>query len=260
MEKLTNELLKSNINLLKKRVEELGIKNLESPYQLIEYARKILNDNRQLTQKIESVNKKVNNLGFNKSLLANIASDGGVKKPDSNIEDTNSRLKSLDSLLRKIDLKYARLGGLEIKQITNGGIVHLIRSESMSNGVSSVKSVDSARSADETLSATERVDEEGDDTDDQSGMMELDEELKSIDSIATKNPIKSLSSSIRVKQSGSPSKAMTPPSGTMSPIKMEKYEQLHMNGNKALNGWRSFKIPKQQKQQTEDSDKCSLVS
>lgn len=222
VERLTNELLRNNVGLLKKRVEELGIRHLESPYQLIEYARKILTENRQLTQKIDSVQKKVNNLSFNKNMLANIASasDSGNGK-QSFMEDTNSRLKSLDSLLRKIDLKYARLGGLEIKKIANG------KTQSIDNEL--VSSVESGRSADETLSATERMDDEDRDITD-----DLDEELKTLDSSISTKGLKSK------HQSGQKS--------SMSPSAKSMAEQLLNGGSNSLHGWRSFKIPKQNSQ------------
>lgn len=219
VERLTKELLRNNVGLLKKRVEELGIRHLESPYQLIEYARKILTDNRQLTQKIDSVQKKVNNLSFNKNMLANIASDSGNGK-QSFVEDTNSRLKSLDSLLRKIDLKYTRLGGLEIKKVVANG-----KTQSIDNEL--VNSVESGRSADETLSATERMenDDDRDITDD------LDEELKTLDSsVSTKSP---------------KSKHQLGQKSSMSPSAKSMTVQLLNGGSNSLHGWRSFKIPKQ---------------
>lgn len=223
VERLTNELLKTNVGLLKKRVEELGIRHFESPYQLIEYARKILTDNRQLTQKIDSVQKKVNNLSFNKNMLANIASasDSGNAK-QSFMEDTNSRLKSLDSLLRKIDLKYARLGGVELKKLTNG--------KARSIGDDRVNSTESARSADETLSANDRMEND----DDRDTADDLDEELKTLDSSL------SAKASKNKHQSGQKS--------TMSPAKAIADQILNGGNSNSLHGWRSFKIPKQNSQ------------
>ncbi len=218
IEKLTSSLLKSNVDLLKRRVEELGIKNLDSPYQLIEYARKILADNKQLNKRIEIVQKKVNSLDLKQKQQCTAKVDA-----ECFLEKSNSRLQSLDKLLRTIDSKYSNLNSL--KKPTKLAIL---------------EEDSSARSDDGTLSATEKND------DDDQSMAELDEELGTIEA---KN-------GFDIVPKKKAAKFM------MSPVNnSEKYGQL-LNGNRALDGWRSFKIPKQQKSTTDEMDilKTCIVS
>lgn len=247
IEKLSSSLHKSNVELLRKRAEELGIKNLESPYQLIEYARKMLSDNKQLNKKIDIVQKKVNNLNFNKHKQV----VSGLSKNDSNdgfLEKTNSRLQNLDLLLKKIDSKYS----YAVSEIKHKNGFKSCYFESMNEF--SVKSVESARSADETLSATEKND------DDDQNMADLDEELKTLNTkYQEDNNVKSVTKKgLNSNKLNSP-KTATPPT-LMSPAG-DKYDQL-LNGNRNLDSWRSFKIPKQHKSISEEVDslKSSILS
>jgi len=231
IEKLTSSLLKSNVDLLKRRVEELGIKNLDSPYQLIEYARKILADNKQLNKRIEIVQKKVNSLDLKQKQQCTAKVDA-----ECFLEKSNSRLQSLDKLLRTIDSKYSNLNSSKeantvcLKKPTKLAIL---------------EEDSSARSDDGTLSATEKND------DDDQSMAELDEELRTIEA---KNGF-----DIVAKKKAT--KFMMSPKVMSSVNNSEKYGQL-LNGNRALDGWRSFKIPKQQKSTTNETDilKTCIVS
>lgn len=226
LEKLSNSLMKSNVELLKKRVEELGIKNLESPYQLIEYARSIITDNKLLNRKIEIVEKKVNGLNFKQkeSASANLKTDSS----EDLLEKTSSRLQNLDALLKKIDLKYRNLSSDFL------GAHFKIAPKTLEER--------SVKSDDGTLSATEKND------DDDQNMAELDEELKTIDSKCSGEDM--------MKTTKKLNKLMSPT--IMSPGGGDKYEQL-LNGNRSLDGWRSFKIPKQQKTSDETENlKVSL--
>jgi len=195
IEKLTSSLLKSNVDLLKRRV-----------------------DNKQLNKRIEIVQKKVNSLDLKQKQQCTAKVDA-----ECFLEKSNSRLQSLDKLLRTIDKKYSNLNSL--KKPTKLAIL---------------EEDSSARSDDGTLSATEKND------DDDQSMAELDEELGTIEA---KN-------GFDIVPKKKAAKFM------MSPVNnSEKYGQL-LNGNRALDGWRSFKIPKQQKSTTDETDilKTCIVS
>ena len=247
-------MLKTNIGLLKKRAEEvsahnfhssysifdlilkmhlnpikLGIKNLESPYQLIEYARNILTDNKQLNKKINSVQQKVNNLELKQKLSKK--SNNATDEELQGIAKSNSRLQSLDLLLRTIDSKYSLINGADKKfqsQYDKLSVNLDCNEKYLGNcdEMTQIKSVGSNRS-DETLTATERG---GDDDD---NMAELDDEINDI---------------IRINEALKLKKAVkqTSPKAVTSPIApSEKYDQF-LHNNRSLDGWRSFKIPKQQ--------------
>ncbi len=233
IEKLTTSLLKSNVELLKKRVEELGIKNLETPYQLIEYARKILADNKQLNKRIEIVQRKVNSLNLeqNQQFTAKIDAECFIEK-------SNSRLQSLEKLLKTIDTKYSNL--------SNQNGVNKSSCQKLKRPVKVIVTADelsSARSDDGTMSATEKND------DDDQNLAQLDEELKTLDN---KNSFE------HVLKKKADRHVMLPK--VMSPVNnSEKYGQL-LNGNRALDGWRSFKIPKQQKSNTDEMNRSKIGS
>jgi hypothetical protein len=226
-EKLSTSLLKSNTDLLKKRAEELGIKNLESPAQLIEYARKMLTDNKQLNKKIDIVQKKVDDLNIKHKQPQQVNNNNN----NNFIEDSSSRLKNLDHLLKKIDSKYSHPSSSSKKKSKATSIQN---SEGMNNNEET-----SLDAMDETLSATEKND------DDEPNMAELDEEIKTIES---KNHTPKKQGSNNAMET-SYTKLLSPKlmsNSVVSSVQNNKYDQL-LNGDRNLDGWRSFKIPKQHK-------------
>lgn len=154
--------------------------------------------------------KKVNGLNFNSTASADLNAN---EDTIGSIEKSNDRLRNLDMLLRKIDSKYTCFN----------------KSKKSLNIASPVlEYTECGRSADDTLSATEKID------DDDQNLAELDEELTTLES----KPQKKINKSI-------PPKGFASPSG-------DKYDNI-LNGNRnSLNSWRSFKIPKQQKNLSDD--------
>jgi hypothetical protein len=80
--------LNSNINILKSKAADLGINNFNSPYDLIKFARDILNDHEYLIQKVKYLQQTLDNLEikFNKKLVdgtENLARDGFENKQAS---------------------------------------------------------------------------------------------------------------------------------------------------------------------------------
>ena len=147
------------------------------------------------------------------------------------IAKSNSRLHSLDLLLRTIDSKYSLLNGADKKfqsQYDKLSVNLDCNEKYLGNcdEMSQIKSVGSNRS-DETLTATERG------CDDDDNMAELDDEI---------NDIIRINEALKLKKAV---KQASPKAATSPIAPSEKYDQF-LHNNRSLDGWRSFKIPKQQ--------------
>lgn len=90
-------------------------------------------------------------------------------------------------------------------------------------------------------------------------MAEIDEELKTIDSNILNKPPKQYKRLVHNNKLALSPKIMTQPS-VMSPVQNDKYDQL-LSGNRGLDEWRSFKIPKQYKPADDvDNSKNIVIS
>lgn len=168
--------------------------------------------------------KKVNCLSF-KSITNETKSNG---ETIGSIEKSNDRLQNLDKLLRKIDSKYTCFNISSEKSKKSLNLTSPV-----------VEYSEYARSADDTLSATEKID------DDDQNLAELDEELTTLEPKIQK----------KINKITKPSKLFA------SPIQAsgDKYDNI-LNGNRnSLDSWRSFKIPKQQKNDDTQNSKHNNV-
>ncbi|RNA12112.1 histone-lysine N- H3 lysine-79 specific isoform X2 [Brachionus plicatilis] len=200
-EELENQkkaMIKNNISLLKQRAAELGIKNLKSPGDLIKCAKDILSQHKILEQKINSIldtvsNKKYQNplsTSDEKTILSQFLSNN-----ESSIETNEKIVLKLED-----DAKCAVPNPSDIKSV-------------------------SSNSADETMTATERAD---DDEEVLSNGREKETHQK-------ENDIQNGSSKLLPK----PSRPHSNPSLSSKSI-MDK-----MFHNDKTDSLKSFKIPKQ---------------
>lgn len=223
LEKQTNEILKQDIILLKKRAEELGIECLESPKQLMDYARKMLNTHFKLLEHINSIQKQINSLEIKQS-ECNGQSQLSTKA--TLLNTSNTRLRNTFDSLEKFSNYFNLNQKLDLQNLIRTTTEECL-STPCQNGV---RSVESAKSTDETLTATERGDDDLVDDED----YEYDEDAH------------------KKSNNKQKSKTVQPPPR----IKYEKYlDQEATNQN-----WRNFKIPKktqQQQQQTGNDDGSS---
>nr|QDF21436.1 histone-lysine N-methyltransferase, H3 lysine-79 specific-like protein [Brachionus koreanus] len=126
-------MIKNNIVLLKQRASELGIKDLQSPNDLIQYAKDILSQHRVLEQKINSILDTVSNKNNQNPIIKSDEKkllDQFVSKHDSFLQTNETTLTRTED-----DSKSAHQNPGDIKSV-------------------------SSISADETMTATERADED----------------------------------------------------------------------------------------------------
>ncbi len=97
MEQKINDLIKLNVNTLKLKSCELGIKELKSPYDLIQYARDLLNDKENLEQQVKAMQEKIDTLMIKQSNRIANANE------TSNIKEEKKQSVMLNMILNKID-------------------------------------------------------------------------------------------------------------------------------------------------------------
>ena len=93
LESQNKELIKKNVSLLKTRAIEIGIKDLNSPFELIQYAKDILSERKELEQKLAKLSNKSNHVLTNKSNSKEEASQKSIKllgKMVKTIDPSNS--------------------------------------------------------------------------------------------------------------------------------------------------------------------------
>jgi guanyl-specific ribonuclease Sa len=88
----TDSLLKTNVDLLKRRTDELGIKNLQYPHEIISHAQELLSDHKELLEKIEKADKEVKQ----KKILNN------QLEPESRSHNTNKKSLYADTSIPPI--------------------------------------------------------------------------------------------------------------------------------------------------------------
>jgi hypothetical protein len=245
LEEQTSSLLKANVSLLKARAAELGIKDLKSPHELIEYAKEILTEHEDLVQKIKTMQQKVDSLQNGKN---------GKKLPESASEDKQQKNSAIYSkLLNVIDPKKANEAkGLKLPP---GKKSEKENSElSAENKVDELKlPIADARSvgSNETLTATERGDDDIDNDDDlmsDNNKEQDSNESANLDSSlrrgeADLNESKSKSSPTS-SSSSKDDKAENNNNSSKKTAKASYDKYLPKDANKSGENLRNFKIPK----------------
>ena len=245
LEEQTSSLLKANVSLLKARAAELGIKDLKSPHELIEYAKEILTEHEDLVQKIKTMQQKVDSL----------QSKNGKKLPESGQSEDRAQPKNsaiYSKLLNVIDPKKSNEAAKGLKMPPPSKKSESSELSAENNKADELKlPTTDARSvgSNETLTATERGDDDIDNDDDL-----MSDNNKEQDSNESAN----LDSSIRRGEADlNESKSKSSPTSSSS-SKDDKAENnnnkktakasydkfLPKDANKSGENLRNFKIPK----------------
>ena len=204
-EKKINLVLKQDVMLLKQRAEEVGISCLESPQQLMDHARQMLENHHKLIEKMNKIQNDINTLEIKPA---------DVKPTQFNT--SNIRLKNTFDSLKKLSSYFNSNQKLDLSNLIKNST-----EECFNQRNSEVRSVESNRSTDETLTATEKGDDEMDDDD----LDYLnDEELRDTNKKLKNKP----KPAVNTQQQVSP---------------VVKYEKL-LDQETTNQNWRSFKIPK----------------
>ncbi len=106
LEQQTSNLLKSNVSLLKMRAAELGIKDLKSPYELIQCAQDILNNHQMIMNKINTLQSTVNKLELRTTINNSIQTNTKSNKEETTHKHTKTSSNKLNN--SKDDLFVSR--------------------------------------------------------------------------------------------------------------------------------------------------------